>query len=1211
MANDLPPEPIGMTATPVGLGAATKFNPQLWKPAELRAIFVARQSELAEMVRRVHQAKPKTTPQHVLITGHRGMGKSTLLHRLALAVEDDVELRLAWVPLLFREEQYTAATLDKFWRNALDALAEALERRAATRPELRADMRQLDAINAALEAEPSAAKREAVALATLREWAARHQSRLILLVDSTEQLFEALAHGKTKGEQDLWRLRECLSQDATFFWISCAYAPLEAQQGYDHPFHEFFAQLPLKPLNANDMRAAFLALARTFGAGRGLPPSEAEAHVTALLNNQPERLETLLRLAGGNPRTTVLLYQLLAAGGHDSVHSDLQRLLDDASPLYKDRLEHQLAVQPRQIVATLMESWAPMAAKAVADATHLPVTQINAQLSRLEASGWIEKVRLPGTKRMGYQVSERFFNVWYLMRLAPRRSRLRLSWLVEFMRVWFSAGERAELAMQRARGHRLGQWGEDRQMEFSRALSLSLDCNSVERAQLDLMLYSRTIRGRVGEVVIFEPDGEDLPFASIDDYRARFQRLTPLLMRVPFDIEQGFDKEGFVDDVISSLSLSLADKEQCAEKANTLSRAQCDALREMFQYERQQWLNDFCDDESLTELLHKVKTAEFFPDAQNLGLALTQARAWFASQPRIHALALMLIFNRLPTESAQAATAFGAINLKLLNSAGLLFAIARLLARGPEPKDAEGAYCRAIEIDAARAPVWNGLANLYRDHLRRFEDAESAYRKAMEIDPKNPVPFTNLALLLENHLHRYEEAELAYRKALEIDPGNMAIWNNLGNLLHVQLHRFDESESAYRKALEIDDTNAGIWSNFAYLLGIHLGRREEAEAAYRRAIEIDPENLSAWNGIGILLSADPHRLSEAETTYRYAIRIDESNAIPQNNLGNLLHHQMSRYPEAEAAFRKAIEIDERYSAPWVGLGNLFRDSVRRYDDAEVAYRNAIEIDPICAAAWNGLGVLLQNFPSRLDQAEAALRKAIETDASNAIAWSNLGNLLGSRLRRFDEAEAAYRQAIKLDPQHANGWNGLGNLLHDYLGREEEAEALYRSGIKLAEREPFLVANLARLMAKTKRASEARILYRQALALISALANGSRDQECNNLKFQAHLYLGESGAAASALQRIAALLSTESESVYAMWVVEEQAVECHALGLGLAMADLLAKDPMADRLKPIELALRHANGQAESLLDQPAELQAMAREIAQGWPSPLARAASTK
>lgn len=238
--------------TSTGLGAAAKFNPQLLKPEELRAIFVARQAELAELIRRLEQATPSMSPQHVLITGQRGMGKSTLMHRLALAVEDRPDLREAWVPLLFREEQYTVVSLDKFWRNALDALSEALERRAAMQPETASEVQALDAINAALDDEPDLRKREQRALAALTDWADRHKTRLLLLVDSTELLFESLTQGKTAREpassrarenQPLWRLRECLSNNTQLFWMSCAYIALEAHHGYEHPFHEFFAQL--------------------------------------------------------------------------------------------------------------------------------------------------------------------------------------------------------------------------------------------------------------------------------------------------------------------------------------------------------------------------------------------------------------------------------------------------------------------------------------------------------------------------------------------------------------------------------------------------------------------------------------------------------------------------------------------------------------------------------------------------------------------------------------------------------------------------------------------------------------------------------------------------------------------------------------------------------------------------------------------------------
>ncbi|HNL15360.1 MAG TPA: ATP-binding protein, partial [Accumulibacter sp.] len=117
-----PPAPAG------GFAAISKYNPHLWSAEQLRAIFVARQNELADLTQALRATPPETVGQHVLLVGARGMGKSTLMQRLALAVEDDAGLAAAWLPLRFPEEQYTVATLSQFWANVLDSLADALQR---------------------------------------------------------------------------------------------------------------------------------------------------------------------------------------------------------------------------------------------------------------------------------------------------------------------------------------------------------------------------------------------------------------------------------------------------------------------------------------------------------------------------------------------------------------------------------------------------------------------------------------------------------------------------------------------------------------------------------------------------------------------------------------------------------------------------------------------------------------------------------------------------------------------------------------------------------------------------------------------------------------------------------------------------------------------------------------------------------------------------
>lgn len=430
-----------------GIAATAKYNPHLWSPAELRAIFVARQRELATILQALRTAPPTSAPQHLLVTGQRGMGKSTLLQRVALAVEDDPALNAAWLPLRFPEEQYTVSTPAELWTNVIGALADALEREGVPAQEIDAELAQL--------ARLPPAQREADSLNWLLHWCEMHQRRLLLLMDSTDLLFANLAGGDTNkrsakqdgGASALWRVRKALLHSPHLLWLGGSYQPLEVHGLYSDAFLDFFQLIELRPLTLIEMQTAIQAMARVFGAGRGLQGDEAEAEVKRVLSARPERLRAMRQLTGGNPRTTVMLYELFAAGGRENIRADLERLLDAMTPLYKARLE-VLADQPRKVLAHVMEHWAPISANALAQAANLAVGTVSTQLTRLEQEGLVEKTRLSGTKRSGFQASERFFNIWYLMRNAPRGARTRVGSLVAFMQLWYSKDDLGALLSQ-------------------------------------------------------------------------------------------------------------------------------------------------------------------------------------------------------------------------------------------------------------------------------------------------------------------------------------------------------------------------------------------------------------------------------------------------------------------------------------------------------------------------------------------------------------------------------------------------------------------------------------------------------------------------------------------------------------------------------------------------------------------------------------------
>ncbi|MFZ2854380.1 MAG: ATP-binding protein [Rhodocyclaceae bacterium] len=457
------------------------YNPGLWSAAEVRAYYIARTPMLERLLGDLRREVAGSQPQHRLIVGQRGMGKSTLLRRLAIGVEDDAQLENQWLPLIFPEEQYNVASLADFWLNCLDALGDLQEARGE------------HALAAAIDAEVERIDRgdSDGALRALLRIAAKLQRRLLLLVDNIDLILERI---KTQD----WALREVLQGHSELLLIGASSRALEAAYDYGAAFYDFFKIDELRGLSEDEMRETILTLARLRGAD----------DVVKRIESDPGRLPVLHTLTGGNPRTAVLLYGALLKGVDGDVRSDLEALLDEVTPLYKARFD-ELPTQAQQLLDKLALNWDPITARGLADLLGWQVNLVSAQLDRLAGSGVVEKVKGSG-KRIAFQVGERFFNIWYLMR-ASRRVRRKLMWLVEFMRVFFSADELHKLARQRLSGCVTDAPDAEYSLALSRAIGALPLARALETQALDSLLSGQW-RDRIEEMLDLR--GEDSHLAS-------------------------------------------------------------------------------------------------------------------------------------------------------------------------------------------------------------------------------------------------------------------------------------------------------------------------------------------------------------------------------------------------------------------------------------------------------------------------------------------------------------------------------------------------------------------------------------------------------------------------------------------------------------------------------------------------------------------------
>ncbi|UCH94578.1 MAG: ATPase, partial [Candidatus Aminicenantes bacterium] len=234
---------------------------------------------------------------------------------------------------------------------------------------------------------------------------------------------DMLAKFRRKERQ---RLREVLIQCSDIRIVGGSSVVMEFYYDYSEPFFEFFKVLPLEGLNQKETEELLLQLSETYKTDI----------VKDIVKNNPGRIEALRRLTSGVPRTIILLFEIFLDHKKGDSFQDLEIILDRVTPLYKHRMG-DLPSQKQDIIDTIALNWDAVGVKEIARKTRIPSKAVSAHLNELKKNRIIVKIPT-STKNNLYQVGERFFNIWYLMRHGRKRERNKVLWLVRFLESWCS-----------------------------------------------------------------------------------------------------------------------------------------------------------------------------------------------------------------------------------------------------------------------------------------------------------------------------------------------------------------------------------------------------------------------------------------------------------------------------------------------------------------------------------------------------------------------------------------------------------------------------------------------------------------------------------------------------------------------------------------------------------------------------------------------------
>ena len=187
---------------------ARKYNPGFLTDDELVASFCVRTDEFVSMVEVLRECTGSSNT-HQIVIGPRGIGKTSLLLRVAAEIQRDADLSSRFFPIVFAEESYEVSTAGEFWLECLSRLADQAPRNGDG-PDLGCSFEELRQV----QDDRMLGDR---CLGVLQDFADREGKRLVLIVENLNMLFRDIANPDTG-----WRLRQTLQIEPRILLLASA-----------------------------------------------------------------------------------------------------------------------------------------------------------------------------------------------------------------------------------------------------------------------------------------------------------------------------------------------------------------------------------------------------------------------------------------------------------------------------------------------------------------------------------------------------------------------------------------------------------------------------------------------------------------------------------------------------------------------------------------------------------------------------------------------------------------------------------------------------------------------------------------------------------------------------------------------------------------------------------------------------------------------------
>jgi len=804
---------------------ANLYNPHEQSKEQLIESFVVRHKVFYELFREIKSSDVTKPEQHYLIEGQRGTGKTTLLLRLSYEIENDHNLREWLIPVVLKEEAYYGIRhLYRLW----ETVAQELEGKGKAFSGLAGQMSDAYEQAEGLQSQEDAPQTSPVAtedyericfealINSLKggqdtqtsgeegEQNARtpRGKKIVLFIDNFGEMLQNFS------EQENLRLHEILTTCPYLRLFGTTPVVFGALLKEEHTFSHFFKTIRLEGLNKEETRNLLLELARVYN---------EEKTIQTIIKHHPGRIEALRILTGGLIRTIVLLFEIFTENKDGSSITDLDKILDRVTPLYQSRMKDLTPLQ-RDVVNAIALNWDAISPEEIARKTHLNIGEIMTVLKELEKVFITQQVAAD-TQFHFYQLKERFFNIWYLMRLAPGGSRSKVLWLLHFLESWYDKNELTQLARNHTEAIAAGRYHSKDAYYLTEAFTKTgqLDMNTEHQMIHETKKLLQGLDADLAEKL--SPSDREIFEKAEECYRnADYEKAIALLSeikhrndRINLRIGDSFSKLGYYEETIDYFLKAVEQKS-------------IEALLQLgLLYHNQ--LKDYQNAEK-----HYLMAAE----KGNTNAILYLANLYYRELKDYNNAEKYYLTAVKEGRKRSTILTSGKFSLNALKNY-LVTAIRGDVAnperyRFKDFSETKKHYLHVLKKTSTEAMFH--LGNLYAREMKNYGKAEMYYLAAIKAGYADAI--VNLSFLYHYMLKDYKKAIKYYTMAVERGEENYAAVN-LGLLYQNEMKDYENAEKYYLLAAEKGDASA--MNGLAWLYFEQKIKKQEALQYARQALE--------------------------------------------------------------------------------------------------------------------------------------------------------------------------------------------------------------------------------------------------------------------------------------------------------------------------------------------------------------------------------------